>query len=288
MMMSSRFVFAGCFAALSLVAAASASAQNSPASPPPAATKAPAAADANAKVAVVNGHEIPKSLEDILVRQRTQQGAPDTPELRNAVREELIKRELVIQDAEKKGFEQNADVQQQLAFARQQILLTAYLQDYFQKHPVSDAEVKAEYDRLQKSSSTNEYKASHILVKTEAEAKDIIAKLKKGANFADLAKFSDDPGSKDKGGDLGWNSPSTFVKPFSDAMVKLKKGEITQEPVQTQFGYHVIRLDDVRPAKAPPMDQVGPRIKQQLQQAQLEKLVADLRSKSTKIGRAHV
>jgi peptidyl-prolyl cis-trans isomerase C len=145
---------------------------------------------------------------------------------------------------------------------------------------VTDAEVQAEYDKMEKANTGNEYKASHILVKSEDQAKDIIAKLKKGAKFADLAKVSEDPGSKDRGGDLGWNSPSTFVKPFADAMVKLKKGEMTQQPVQTQYGYHVIRLDDVRPAKAPPLDQVRQRIQQQLQQQQIEKLVADLRAKS--------
>jgi|SRR5579871_6420783 len=282
-MTSSRFATAAGIAVVSLAFALPAAAQSSPAPAPasPAGTPAASSPAPNGKVAVVNGHEIPQSLADMLVHQRTQQGAPDTPELHTAVREELIKRELVIQEAEKNGVAQNPEVKQQLEFARQQIMLTAYLQDYFQKHPVSDADVKAEYDRQQKANVSNEYKASHILVKTEGEAKDIIAKLKKGAKFADLAKFSDDPGSKEHGGDLGWNAPSTFVKPFADAMVKLKKGETTQEPVQTQFGYHVIRLDDVRPAKMPPLDQLSPRIKQQLQQAQLEKLVSDLRSKST-------
>jgi peptidyl-prolyl cis-trans isomerase C len=285
MMTLTRVVFAGSLTAFFAAAAISALAQTSPA-PAPAATTpmatAPAAPAGPApKPAVVNGHEISGSLVEMMVHQRLQQGAPDTPELRSSVREELIKRELVIQDAEKKGWAQNPEVTQQLDYARQQIILTAYIQDYFQKHPVSDADVKAEYDRLSKANNQNEYKASHILVKTESQAKDIIAKLKKGGNFTELAKQSEDPGSKDHGGDLGWNSPSTFVKPFSDAMVKLKKGEMTQEPVQTQFGYHVIRLDDTRPSKMPPMDQLSPRIKQQLQQAQLEKLVSDLRAKST-------
>jgi len=279
MMTFTRVVLAGCLAAISLAGAVPALAQSSPA-PAPAPAMAPAAAPSG-KAAVVNGHEISNGLLEMMVRQRLQQGAPDSPELRTSVREELIKRELVIQEAEKKGWAQNPEVTQQIDFARQQIILTAYIQDFFQKHPVSDADVKAEYDRMSKANTQNEYKASHILVKSEGQAKDIIAKLKKGGKFEELAKQSEDPGSKDHGGDLGWNSPTTFVKPFSDAMVKLKKGELTTEPVQTQFGYHVIRLDDVRPAKVPPMDQLGPRIKQQLQQAALEKLVSDLRTKST-------
>lgn len=266
-------------AAISLAAASSAFGQASP-SPSGAATPAPA--QANGKVATVNGREIPKAYEDILVRQSmNQRGVPDSPQLRSAIREDLIKRELLVQDAEKQGYPQNPQVKDQVDYLRGQVLLNAYLQDYFQKHPISDAQIKAEYDKLEKSNSGKEYKASHILVKSETEAKDIITKLNKGAKFADLAKFSDDPGSKDRGGDLGWNSPSTFVKPFSDAMVKLKKGETTQQPVHTQFGYHVIRLEDVRAAKAPPMEQLRPRIQQELQQQQLEKLVADLRSKST-------
>jgi len=282
-MTSLRLYIAACLAAVSIATPVAALAQSSPA-PAPAGGQ-PTAAEAmapNAKVAVVNGHEIPGYLEEFLVRQHSQQqGVPDSPQLRNTVKEELVKRELLLQEAEKSGLAKDPRVVEQFEFVRENIMLNAYVQDYFTKHPVSDADVKAEYDRMAKANSSSEYKAAHILVKTEAEAKDIIAKLSKGAKFADLAKVSEDKGSKDNGGDLGWNTPSTFVKPFADAMVKLKKGELTQQPVQTQFGYHVIRLDDIRPAKAPPLDQVGPRIKQQLEQDQLEKMVADLRSKST-------
>jgi peptidyl-prolyl cis-trans isomerase C len=241
---------------------------------------APASAPAGDKVATVNGEEIPASRLEALVHMRTQQGAPDTPELRKQARDALISQTLVAQAAEKKGFGRDPEVIRQLEAVREQILTQAYLTDYFKQNPISDAAVKAEYDRTQKGISGMEYKASHILVKTEAEAKDMIAKLNSGASFADLAKFSEDPGSKNTGGDLGWASPSTFVKPFADALVKLKKGETTATPVQTQYGYHIIRLNDTRPMKAPPMEQLAPRIRQHLQQEQIEKLVAELRAKA--------
>ncbi len=230
--------------------------------------------------AIVNNKPIPKEKVDQFVQVLASQGRPDTPELRAAVRDELIARELFVQEAEKKGLARNADVQRQLENARQEILIRAMIRDHLQAHPITDNEIQAEYDRLGNLPGEKEYRPRHILVETEDEAKSIIAQLDKGAKFEDLAKKSKDPGSAQSGGDLDWNTPGTFVKEFSDAMVKLEKGKYTETPVKTQFGYHVIRLDDVRDAKAPPLEQVRPQIQQELERKRVQQLQQDLRAKA--------
>ena len=204
--------------------------------------------------AVVNNKPIPKQRVDDFVAALTAQGRPDTPELRAAVREELIARELFVQEAEKKGLSRNADVQRQLDNMRQDILIRALIRDHLKDNPIKDEEIKAEYDKVRQQAGDKEYRARHILVEKEDEARQIIAQLKKGAKFEELAKKSKDTGSAQSGGDLDWNTPQTFVKEFSEAMVKLEKGKTTEAPVKSQFGYHVIRLEDVREAKAPPLD----------------------------------
>jgi peptidyl-prolyl cis-trans isomerase C len=174
-----------------------------------------------------------------------------------------------------------ADYLSQEELSRRELLVNTYLQDFIKKNPVSEAATKAEYDKLKTQMGDKEYKARHILVATEAEAKDIIAQLGKGGNFDKIAKEkSSDPGSKDKGGDLGWFSPSGMVKPFSDATVGLKKGGVTQTPVQTQFGWHVIQLEDTRTAQPPAYDKVKDGLQKQLQQQKLEKVLTDLRAKA--------
>lgn len=231
--------------------------------------------------AVVNNKPIPKERVDEFVQVLAAQGRPDTPELRAAVRDELIARELFVQEAEKKGLARNSDVQKQIDNARQEILIRAMIRDHLKAHPITDAEVQAEYDRVAaQGGGEKEYRPSHILVETEDEAKAIIAQLKKGAKFEDLAKKSKDPGSAQTGGDLDWNTPGTFVKEFSDAMVKLEKGKYTETPVKSQFGWHVIRLDDVREAKAPPLEQVRPQIQQELERKRVQQLQQDLRAKA--------
>ena len=230
--------------------------------------------------AVVNNKPIPKAKVDEFVQALVAQGRPDTPELRAAVREELIARELFVQEAERKGLARNADVQRQLDAARQQILIQALVRDYVKSNPIKEEDVKAEYDKLAKQNAQKEYKARHILVEKEETAKQIVEQLKKGAKFEDLAKQSKDTGSAGNGGDLDWNAPGTFVKPFSDAMVALEKGKYTETPVQTQFGWHVIQLDDVREAKAPPMDQVRPQIQQELERRKVQDLQKELRAKA--------
>lgn len=231
-------------------------------------------------VATVNGTAIPQSRADLLVTEQKSQGAPDSEQLRAAVKEELIRREVLSQEARKKSLDKSAAVQAQMDMARQAVLIRAYLQDFVKAHPVSDADVKAEYDKIKSQLGDKEYKARHILVEKEEEAKAIIAKLDKGEKIDDLAKQSKDPGSKDKGGDLGWANPASFVKPFADALSKLEKGKYTATPVKTDFGYHVIKLEDSRPLKAPAFDEVKGQLKQRLEQQRVEKHIAELRSKA--------
>jgi peptidyl-prolyl cis-trans isomerase C len=238
------------------------------------------AATAPAKVATVNGVAIPKAYVDVIVKAQTQQGTPDSEELRASITDRLVELEVLAQEARKKGLGKSPELKAQLEVQRSQALANAFLQDYAKNHPVSDAVAKAEYDKLRAKSGDKDYKARHILLDTEDEAKDIIAKLKKGEKFEDLAKASKDTGTKDKGGELDWNTADSYVKPFSDAMVKLEKGQYTDTPVQTQFGWHVIRLDDSRPAKYPEFDEVKDQLKQSLQQEELKKAVKELRAKA--------
>ncbi len=230
--------------------------------------------------AVVNNKPIPKQRVDDFVAALVAQGRPDTPELRAAVRDELIARELFVQEAEKKGLARNAEVQRQLDNLRQDVLIRALIRDHLKANPVKDEEIKAEYDKVRKQAGDKEYRARHILVETEDEAKQIVDQLKKGAKFEDLAKKSKDTGSAQSGGDLDWNTPQTFVKEFSEAMVKLDKGKYTETPVKTQFGYHVIRLDDTREAKAPPLEEVRPQIQQEIERRRVQELQQSLRAKA--------
>ncbi len=229
----------------------------------------------------VNGVAIPTSRVDAMVRELTSQGrGTDSPQMRQAVTEELINREIMMQEATRMGLSKQPEVANQLEFARQNVLVRAYVQDYLRKNAITDAEIKGEYDRLRKERGEREYRARHILVKTEDEAKAITARIKGGAKFEDLAKQSDDPGSKDKGGDLDWATAATFVPEFSKAMTGLKKGEVTDAPVKTQFGFHVIRLDDTREAQIPAFEELRPRIAEVLQRQRIEKMLGGLRGKA--------
>jgi peptidyl-prolyl cis-trans isomerase C len=230
--------------------------------------------------ATVNGKAVPQSHADTLIAAQVAQGQADSPELRNAVKEELVRREIIAQEAVKKGFDKKADVQAQMELARQGVLIGAYLKDYVAKHPVADAQVKQAYDELKARLGNKEYKVRHILVDSEDDAKAIIAKLQKGEKFEDLAKQSKDPGSKERGGDLGWANPASFVKPFSDAMVKLEKGKYTAQPVKSDFGWHVIQLDDTRDVKVPTFEEAKGQLAQQMQQGVVQKHVEELRAKA--------
>ena len=245
------------------------------------AAKASAKGGAQIAVAHVNGVAVPQSRMEFMMEQQRSRGAPDNVQSRTMMREELINREVVAQEAQKSGLAKSSDVQAQMDIARQEILVGAYLRDWAKKHPVSDAEIQQEYDRARAQTGDKEYRARHILVENEDQAKTIITDLNKGAKFDELAKKSSkDAGSKDRGGDLDWNVPSAFDKQFSDAMVKLERGKYTQTPVQTRFGFHVIQLDDVRPVKFPGIEEVKGRIQQQIQQHKVDELVRGLRAKA--------
>jgi peptidyl-prolyl cis-trans isomerase C len=240
-----------------------------------------AAKDKEPPVAKVNGVSVPNSYMEFMMLQQRSRGAPDNEQTRHMVREELVNREIVMQEAQKAGFAKKADVQTQVDIARQEIMVGAYLRDWVAKHPVSDAEVQKEYERAKAQTGDKEYRARHILLDNEDQAKQMIAELKKGGDFADLArKNSKDPGSKERGGDLDWNVPAAFDKSFSDAMVKLQKGQFTETPVQTRFGFHVIQLDDVRQTRFPAFAEVKPRIQQQLTQHKVDELIRGLRAKA--------
>ncbi len=232
-------------------------------------------------VAVVNGTAIPKSRADALISQLVKQGQQDTPQLHQAVRDELVNREILMQEAVREGIPTRADVKAQVAVAQQTVVLRAMIEDYVTKNKPSDAQVKARYDELIKQAGGNEYHLHHILVDNEQQAKDLIAKIKGGAKFEDLAKqFSKDPGSGKNGGDLDWANPKTYVPEFAAAAEKLKKGQMTDTPVHTQFGWHIIRVDDIRAVKPPPLDQVKGQIVQQMQQEKLQAFEQSLRAKA--------
>ena len=242
---------------------------------------APKAAPKAPPIAKVNGVPIPKARQDLLVLQQQARGTADGEQTRALVREELINREVIAQEAAKTGVTKNPEVQTQLDLVRQEIIVGAFVRDYLRKHPITDAEVEKEYERAKGQMPQSEYKARHILVESETQAKDLIAQLKKGAKFDELAaKNSKDTGTKDRGGDLDWNVPGVFDRQFSDAMVKLEKGKYTETPVQTRFGYHIIQLDDVRAVKIPALADIKPRIQQQLVQQKVEELVRGLRAKA--------
>ncbi|MPW21234.1 peptidylprolyl isomerase [Paraburkholderia sp. CNPSo 3157] len=232
-------------------------------------------------IAVVNGTPIPKSRADALIQQLVQQGQQDSPKLQQAVREELVNREILMQEAVREGIPSKPEVKAQVAVAQQTVVLRALIENYLKQNQPSDAEVKAKYDELVKQIGGKEYHLHHILVDNEQQAKDLIAKIKGGASFEDLAKqYSKDPGSGKNGGDLDWSDPKAYVPEFADAAQKLQKGQMTDTPVHTQFGWHIIRVDDVRETPPPPFEQVKKQIMQQMQQEKLQAFEEDLRSKA--------
>ena len=232
-------------------------------------------------VAIVNGKAVPKERVEALKQQVERSGRPVTPDIEGQIKEEVIAREIFMQEAQKRGLEASADYKAQMELARQSILIRELFADYQKTNPVTDAEIQAEYDKFVAANGGKEYRARHILVEKEEQAKAILASLKKGGKFEDIAKKqSKDPGSGANGGDLDWASAGNFVKEFSDAMVALKKGQVTDAPVKSQFGFHIIRLDDVREAQLPKLDDVKAQISQQLQQAKMGTFQQELRAKA--------
>ncbi|MFN8915846.1 MAG: peptidylprolyl isomerase [Betaproteobacteria bacterium] len=231
-------------------------------------------------LAVVNNRPIPKAREDAWVAQLKQQGQQDTPQLREMIKQELIRREIFLQEAGRRGLPEKPEVKFQLDVQRQNTLIQALMRDELEKRPITDAEVAAAYETQRKQMGDREYRARHILLEKEDEAKQVIEQLKRGAKFEDLAKRSKDTGSAANGGDLDWAGADAYVKPFSDAMVKLQKGQVVDAPVQSQFGWHIIRLDDERPLAAPPYDEVKQQLQQRFQQQAIEKAIGEVRAKA--------
>ncbi len=233
------------------------------------------------KRVVVNGVTIPAARFELVVEAQESQGQAAGADLNRGVRENLIALELITQLAVKEGLEKDPKLQAQIDLTREQILARAYQARYAKAHPISDDVLRADYERMKTELGKSEYLAEHILVVKEEDAKAIIADLKKGGDFEKIAKEkSIDTGSRDKGGKLDWATPVSFDKAFSDAMVKLKKGETTDVPVKSPFGYHVIRLIDVRPLEAPPFDEVKDRIRQAKEQEAFSQMVQQLRAKA--------
>lgn len=222
-------------------------------------------------LAVVNGQPIPQARYDFFIEQFNQAGRETTPELEEHVKEELVRRAVFEQEAAKQGLDKSQAFQEEMALAHQTFLIRALFQKYQQENPITDAAVQAEYDQFVEANKGTEFNSAHILVEDEDEAKAIIAELQKDADkFAEIAKEkSKDPGSGSRGGDLGWSRADVYVPEFGEALGKLKKGEITQAPVQTQFGWHVLKLNDTRDAEPPALDAVRPQIEEALGQQQL-------------------
>lgn len=232
-------------------------------------------------VARVNGVAIPQAHLDLLVKNLVAQGRPDSPEMREALKQQMINRELMVQEAVRRGLDKNAETSARLAFARQDVLSSVYIQEALKAAPASDDALKKEYERIKAQLGAREFKVRHILVPKEDEAKSIIADIKKGGSFEKIAaEKSQDPGSKGNGGDLDWGPPGRYVKPFADAVLKLKKGQMTDAPVQSQFGWHVIRVDDERATRIPGFAEAKPQLQQMAQQQAMEKAIADLRAKA--------
>jgi peptidyl-prolyl cis-trans isomerase C len=245
-------------------------------------TSAPKKASTPGAKLVVNGVTIPQSRIDAMNRELNTQGQPDNAERQNAVREELVNREVLAQAAQKRGLDKNPDIQAQMDMARQAVLVRALFENEVKTNPITDADLQKQYEQFKGSMGTNEYKVAHILVDKEDDAKSIVEQLKKNpGDFAKIAKErSKDPGSKENGGDLDWGPSARYVKPFADAVTSQPKGQISAAPVKTDFGYHIIRVDDVRPLKVPEFTEVKEQFKQRAQQQQIQRMVVDLRQKA--------
>ena len=232
-------------------------------------------------IALVNGKPVPKGRLDTLLAQAQRSGQQVTPEVQQQARDQVVLREIFAQEAEKRGIGAGGDFRAQMELARQSILIRELFEDYKKKNPVSDEAAKVEYDKFRAQATGVEYRARHILVEKEDEAKALIVQIKGGAKFEDLAKKSSkDPGSGANGGDLDFAKADSYVPEFGEALAKLKKGEMTEVPVKTQFGFHIIRLDDTRDATFPPFEDVKGQLKQRLEQVKMQTFQDELRSKA--------
>jgi peptidyl-prolyl cis-trans isomerase C len=231
-------------------------------------------------IAIVNGKAVPSTRVEALKQQVARSGRPITPEVEAQIKEEVIAREIFMQEAQKRGLDATEDYKAQIELARQTILIRELFNEFQKTSAVTDADVQAEYDKFVAANGGKEYRARHILVETKEQAEAILASLKKNGKFEEIAKKqSKDPGSGANGGDLDWAAPGNYVKEFSDAMVALNKGQVSA-PVQSQFGFHIIRLDDVREAQLPALADVKPQIVQQMTQQRMAAFQQELRAKA--------
>lgn len=232
-------------------------------------------------VAIINGKAVPLSRVEALAQQVAASGRPVDDQVRAQLKEEVVLREIFMQEAQKRGIGATEEFKTQMELARQTIMIRTLFADYQKKNPITDAAIQAEYDKFVAANGGKEYRARHVLVETEDEAKAIIKAIKGGAKFEDIAKKSSkDPGSGANGGDLDWAAAASYVTEFSEAMVKLDKGQMTDAPVKSQFGWHVIRVDDVRQAQLPKLEDIKPQVLQQMQQQQLSEYQRGLREKA--------
>jgi len=228
-------------------------------------------------VAIVNGKPVPTARVETMVQQIVKNGQQRSPEMEKQIKDEVVHREILMQEAQRRGIPASKDYQAQIELARQAILIRELQASFLKQNPITDADAQQEYEAVKAQQGGQEYKARHILVESEDEAKKIIADLKLGAKFEDLAAKSKDPGSAARGGDLDWANANAYVPEFSKAMVALKKGELTETPVKSQFGFHVIRLDDVRESTFPAFDQVKDQVKQRIAQGRWNEFQKKLR-----------
>lgn len=232
-------------------------------------------------IAIVNGKAVPSSRLEAMLRQMERAGKPAPADAAAQIKDRLVLFEILSQEGQKRGLDASDDFKAQVDLIRQNLLVNEVMADFQKTHAPTDADVQAEYDKFAAANSGKEYKASHILVEKEDEAKKIIAQLKKGGKFADIAKKSSkDPGSGAKGGELEWASPTSYVKEFADALVALGKGKTSETPVKSQFGFHIIRVDDVREAQLPKIEEVRQQIVQQLMQQKSSAYIEELRAKA--------
>jgi peptidyl-prolyl cis-trans isomerase C len=232
--------------------------------------------------ATVNGTPITQRAVDTLVKQAVHSGQPDTPETRKVIIDRLALQAVIAQEAIAKGLDKTPAVAEQIDTIKQTVLANAYVQDLIKNSNVTDDMLKAEYDRIKGTVTGTEYKARHILVEKESEAKAIIVTLRNNPGaFEQLAKDkSKDQGSRASGGELGWFDPGRMVPEFGAAVTKLEKGKFTQVPVKTQYGYHVILLEDSKPIEAPPIEEVKAQLSQQMQQQNVMKQLDALKAKA--------
>ncbi len=232
-------------------------------------------------ITTVNNKAVPKSRVDVLLQQAKRAGQQVSPELEQQARDQVVLREIFAQEATRRGIAASPDFAAQMTLARESILIRELFEDYKKKNPVTDADAQVEYDKFKKQSAGQEFRARHILVEKEEDAKALIAKIKAGDKFEDLAKAnSKDTGSAANGGDLDFAKADSYVPEFAGALQKLKKGEMTDAPVKSQFGWHIIRLEDTREASFPAFDDVKGQIKQRMEQVKLQQFQEELRSKA--------